>query len=183
MTLICQAFVTVKWRSLHDRRVWLIKTSVSFYWLLPSWRPPLNEEIESENVITDDHFLIILYYIIISYYIILYYTILNYSILYYIISYHFILYYIIQPKGLQAESVRAVTGRPCPHSGIGEDFLTRLPGFFFKETAITRKRKVKKSIQRWQINRLAEGYKQAINENRSPIAKKSFWGQNPDFWA
>ena len=57
MTLICQAFVTVKWRSLHDRRVWPIKTSASFYWLLPSWRPPLNEEIESENVINDDHLL------------------------------------------------------------------------------------------------------------------------------
>ena len=61
---------------------------------LVGWRPPLTEETESENVINDDHFLIILYYII-SFYIILYYTILSYIILYYIILYHFILYYII----------------------------------------------------------------------------------------
>ena len=27
------------------------------------------------------------------------------------------------PKGLRAESARAVTGRRCPHSGVGEDFL------------------------------------------------------------
>ena len=35
------------------------------------------------------------------------------------------------PKGLPAESARAVTGRRCPHSGEGEDFLTHQPGFFF----------------------------------------------------
>ena len=35
------------------------------------------------------------------------------------------------PKGLRAESARAVTGWWCPHSGEGEDFLTRQPGFFF----------------------------------------------------
>ena len=32
------------------------------------------------------------------------------------------------PKGLRAESARAVTGRRCPHSGVGEDFLARRPG-------------------------------------------------------
>ena len=32
------------------------------------------------------------------------------------------------PKGLRAESARAVTGRRCPHSGVGEDFLERRPG-------------------------------------------------------
>ena len=31
-------------------------------------------------------------------------------------------------KGLRAESARAVTGRRCPHSGVGEDFLARRPG-------------------------------------------------------
>ena len=36
------------------------------------------------------------------------------------------------PKGLRAESARAVTGRRCPHSGEGEDFLTRQPGFFYE---------------------------------------------------
>ena len=32
------------------------------------------------------------------------------------------------PKGLRAESARAVTGRRCPHSGVGEDFLVHRPG-------------------------------------------------------
>ena len=40
-------------------------------------------------------------------------------------------------KGMRAESSRAVTGRQCPHSGPhsgeGEDFLTRQPGFCFYE--------------------------------------------------
>ena len=33
-------------------------------------------------------------------------------------------YYPARTKGLRAESARAVTGRRCPHSGEGEDFLT-----------------------------------------------------------
>ena len=37
------------------------------------------------------------------------------------------------PKGLRAESARAVTGRRCPHSGEGEDFLKVQPGFFLEE--------------------------------------------------
>ena len=37
-----------------------------------------------------------------------------------------------QFSSLRAESARAVTGRRCPHSGEGEDFLTRQPGFFFR---------------------------------------------------
>ena len=32
------------------------------------------------------------------------------------------------PKGPRAESARAVTGRRCPHSGVGEDFSARRPG-------------------------------------------------------
>ena len=61
------------------------------------------------------------------------------------------------PKGLRAESARAFTGRRCPHSGKGEDFLTGQPDFF-TETAVTPERKVKKSIPRWEIiNHHAEG--------------------------
>ena len=60
------------------------------------------------------------------------------------------------PKGLRAESARAVTGRRCPHSGKGEDFLTGQPDFF-TETAVTPERKVEKSFPRWEINRHAEG--------------------------
>ena len=60
------------------------------------------------------------------------------------------------PKGLRAESARAVTGRRCPHSGEGEDFLTGQLNFF-TETAVTPERKVEKSFPRWEINRHAEG--------------------------
>ena len=45
------------------------------------------------------------------------------------------------PKGLRAESARAVTGRRCPNSGKGEDFLTGQPDFF-AETAVTESRKI-----------------------------------------
>ena len=51
---------------------------------------------------------------------------------------------------------RAVTGRKCPHSEKGKDFLTGQPDFF-TETAVTPERKVKKSFPRWEINRHAEG--------------------------
>ena len=60
------------------------------------------------------------------------------------------------PKGLRAESARAVTGRRFPHRGKGEDFLTGQQNFF-TETAVTPERKVEKSFPRWEINRHAEG--------------------------
>ena len=60
------------------------------------------------------------------------------------------------PKGLRAEGARAVTGRRCPHSGRGEDFLTGQP-IFFTETAVTPERKVEKSFPMWEINRHAKG--------------------------
>ena len=60
------------------------------------------------------------------------------------------------PKGLRAESARAVTGRRYPHSGKGEDFLTGQPDFF-TVTAVTPERKVEKSFPRWEINRHGEG--------------------------
>ena len=62
----------------------------------------------------------------------------------------------VGPKGLGAESARAVTGRRCPHSGKGEDFLTGQLNFF-TETAVTPERKVEKSFPRWEINRHGEG--------------------------
>ena len=55
-----------------------------------------------------------------------------------------------------AESARAVTGRRCPHSGEGEDFLMGQLNFFTK-TAVTPERKVEKLIPRWEINRHAKG--------------------------
>ena len=59
-------------------------------------------------------------------------------------------------SSLRAESARAVTGRQCPHSGRGEDFLSRQPDFF-TETAVTPDRKVEKSFPRWEINRHVKG--------------------------
>ena len=50
----------------------------------------------------------------------------------------------------RAESVRAVTGRRCPHSGVGEDFLVHRPGPLTK-TGVTRERKVVEYI-RWSQN-------------------------------
>ena len=41
----------------------------------------------------------------------------------------------------RAESARAVTGRRCPHSGVGEDFLGHRSGRLTK-TGVTRERKV-----------------------------------------
>ena len=46
----------------------------------------------------------------------------------------------------RAESARAVTDKRCPHSGRGEDFLSRQPDFF-TETAVTPDRKVKNRFQ------------------------------------
>ena len=58
-------------------------------------------------------------------------------------------------KGLRAESIRAVTGRQCPHSGEGEDFLTGQLNFFME--TVTPERKVEKSFPRSEINHHAEG--------------------------
>ena len=62
----------------------------------------------------------------------------------------------VGPKGLRAESARAGTGRRCPHSGEGEDFLMCQLNFY-TATAVTPERRVEKLIPRWEINRHAEG--------------------------
>ena len=91
--------------------------------------------------------------------------------------------FIFQPaRELRAESARAVTGRRCPHSGEGDDFLTGQLNFFTK-TAVTTERKVEKSIPKWEINRHAEGYKWVIDQNWGRMAKIRFFGQKPKFWA
>ena len=77
---------------------------------------------------------------------------------------------------------RAFTGRRCPHSGRGEDFLTGQL-IFFTETAVTPERKVENSFPRWEINRHADGYKWVIVQNRGHMAKIGFFGQKPKFWA
>ena len=55
-------------------------------------------------------------------------------------------------SSLLAESARAVIGRRCPHSGVGEDFLAHRPGAFEK-TTVTQKRKVEnKKVPFSQMN-------------------------------
>ena len=68
----------------------------------------------------------------------------------------------------------------CPHSGMGEEFLALLPGVFTK-TTLTRKGKVKKSIHRQEMNRLFEGYKQAVDEIRVIWQKNDFPSENRVF--
>ena len=74
-------------------------------------------------------------------------------------------------QGLRAESTKAVTGRQCPHSREGEDFLTSGPSFFY-ETAITWEQKVEKSFPMWEMNRLSR-----------PLTKIGVVLQKSDFWA
>ena len=94
----------------------------------------------------------------------------------------YIIHNLSSPKGLRAESARAVTGRRCPHSEEGEDFLTGQPDLF-TETAVTPEQKVKKSFPRWEINRHAEGKKWVIDQNWGRLAKVRFLDQKPKFWA
>ena len=51
-------------------------------------------------------------------------------------------------KGLRAESARAVTGRRCPHSGEGEDFLMRRLAFFYEigHNSGTKSRKIASKV-------------------------------------
>ena len=98
---------------------------------------------------------------------------------------HDILYilnnFLSSPKGLRAESARAVTGRRCPHSGEGEDFLRHQPGFFFTKTAVTSERKVEESFPRWEMNNHSEGYKWVIDQNWGCMAKLDFWTKTGNF--
>ena len=79
-------------------------------------------------------------------------------------------------KGLCAESARAVTGsgRRCPHSGEGEDFLTGQL-IFFTETAVTPERKVENRSQGGKLTVMPR----AINGSSTKIGV--VW-QKSDFW-
>ena len=80
----------------------------------------------------------------------------------------------------RAESARAVTGRRCPHSGRGEDFLAgRLN--FFAETAVTPERKVEISFPRWEINRLPRAKNGSWTKIRVVWQKLDFWTKNRNF--
>ena len=63
-------------------------------------------------------------------------------------------YLFTYPKGLRAKSTRAVTGKWCPHSGLGKNLLSKI-----------------------------RSYKQVIDEVRGPKAKNGFSGRNTKLWA
>ena len=81
----------------------------------------------------------------------------------------------------RAKSARAFTGRWYPHSGEGEDFLTRRPISFFYKNSHKSETRSRKSIPRWEMNRLSKGYKQAVDQYC--MAKIGFLGQKPRFRA
>ena len=70
------------------------------------------------------------------------------------------------PKGVRAQSARAVTGRRCPTVGRGKTF-----------------RRVEKSLPMREMNGLSEGYKWAVDQNCGSMAKIGFFGQKPRFQA
>ena len=84
------------------------------------------------------------------------------------------------PKGLRAESARAVTGRRYLHSGEGKDFLTSYR-IFFTKTAETPEQKFEKSFPRWEMN----GHSKTINRPLTKIGvvwqKSDSLSKNRDF--
>ena len=56
---------------------------------------------------------------------------------------------IVLHKVNRCESARAVSGRRCPQSGVGEDFLTRRPEFFCENNrnSETKSRKIVPKVQ------------------------------------
>ena len=83
---------------------------------------------------------------------------------------------------VRAESARAVTGRRCPHSGEGKDFLTRRPSFFY-EYSHNSGSKSRKLIPRCNMNRLSKGYKRTVDKILGRMATNGCSGQKPSFWA
>ena len=85
------------------------------------------------------------------------------------------------------ESARSVTGRRCPHSGVGRDFLAR-NGPNRTKMGITRKRNERFGWAQ-RLNRAnAEGYKRPVDKNRGPISKNGLKSgifgpkKNVHFW-
>ena len=75
-------------------------------------------------------------------------------------------------SSLRAKSARAVTGRRCPHSGRGEDFLSRQPDFFYENccNSGTVSRKIFPKVG----NESSKGYKWAVDQIRVVWQKLDF---------
>ena len=80
-----------------------------------------------------------------------------------------------RPKGLCAESARAVTCRQCPHSGEGEDFLAHQPGFFLYENGLN---SGTKSQNRYQCRK----YTVSSRAEKGLLTKIGVIWQKLDFW-
>ena len=88
------------------------------------------------------------------------------------------------PKGLRAESARAVTTAITVADGAltvgrGKTFW-HVNRFFFMKTAVTLERKVENSFPRWEMNGLSKGYKRAFDQNWGHMANIKFFGKNRD---
>ena len=56
----------------------------------------------------------------------------------------------------------------------------RVDQVFFTKTAITRERKVEKSLPIWEMNRLSESYQRAVDQNWGHMANIGFFGQKTE---
>ena len=95
------------------------------------------------------------------------------SLLYFI---YMLWYIIIQPQ--RTRVLRAITGRRCPHSGVGEDFLARRPVFFLRKQPWLRNQASKNQFQgaKWIV---------FLRDTNGPltkfIAKNGFFGSKSEF--
>ena len=55
--------------------------------------------------------------------------------------------------------------------------------FFFTKTAVTQERKSEKSLPRWEMSGLSEGYKRVVDQNWGRMPNIGFFGQIPRLWA
>ena len=89
-------------------------------------------------------------------------------------------YYYYPARALRALGLLLADGTPTV--GGGKTFWAVIQ-FLFTKTAVSRERKVEKSIPRWEMNGLSEGYKRAVDQNWGRMAKIGFLDPKPKFWA
>ena len=90
-------------------------------------------------------------------------------------------YYVIYLSSLRAESARAVTGRRCPHSGEGEDFLRRQPGFFLRKQLELRNGKSKNCSQGQKLTVMPRAKNGSLTKIGVVWQKSDFWTKNRNF--
>ena len=86
-------------------------------------------------------------------------------------------------------SARAVNGKRCPHSGVGEDFLVRRPGLFLRKRPIFRNEKSKnqsEGVKSTVLPRAINGslMKSGVLQQKTDfLAEKQIFGQkNIQLW-